>query len=264
MELDDLVAKTTVDVPVGLGLAAGDEREKDLLSRVTFCPLKIYRQPAALLDALDRGEVLAAVRGSLPSSLFLADLRSRHPRMSTRRIALLSLADGKAFLLGPVGIDEGGTVRATRALVQAMRDFCSLIGWEPRVGVLSAGRPDDAGRSARIARSIRRGELAASEEGVRHFNIMIEEALVWANCVIAPDGVAGNLIYRTLAHLGNATSLGALYFPLGLRLADTSRSGALEEYTGAVALANIAAKGVKSCRGSGLESCRVRTARFKT
>jgi predicted methyltransferase MtxX (methanogen marker protein 4) len=241
MELDDLVARTRADVPVGLGLAAGDDRETEILARVTFCQLKTYSEPAALLDALDRGEVRAAVRGSLASSLFLADLRSRHHRMDTRRIALLSLAGGKPFLLGPVGIDEGGTLRAARSLIGDMRDFCSLLGWEPRVGVLSAGRTDDAGRSARIARSIRRGELVASGEGVRHFNIMIEEALEWANCVIAPDGVAGNLIYRTLAHLGNATSLGALYFPLSLRLADTSRSGALEEYAGAVALANIAA-----------------------
>jgi predicted methyltransferase MtxX (methanogen marker protein 4) len=54
--------------------------------------------------------------------------------------------------------------------------------------------------------------------------------------------MAGNLIYRTLTRLGSGGSLGALYFPLLLRLADTSRSGSIEEYLGAVALANIGAQ----------------------
>jgi predicted methyltransferase MtxX (methanogen marker protein 4) len=241
MELDDLKALTSADVTVGIGLVDGDEREAALLARADFCRLELFRRPGDLLDALGGRDIDAAVRGSLPSDLFLKELKGRFPKRATRRIALMTLADGRSFLLGPVGIDEGGTARAMRGLVSDMRDFCALIGWEPRVGVLSAGRPEDAGRSAAIAGSIKRGESVARLEGVRHFNIMIEEALAWADCIVAPDGVTGNLIYRTLAHLGGAASLGALYFPLSLRLADTSRNGALDEYVGAVALANIAA-----------------------
>jgi predicted methyltransferase MtxX (methanogen marker protein 4) len=241
MELDDLKALTSADVTVGIGLVDGDEREAALLARADFCRLELFRRPGDMLDALGGRDIDAAVRGSLSSDLFLKELKDRFPKPAARRIALMTLADGRPFLLGPVGIDEGGTVRAMRGLVSDMRDFCALIGWEPRIGVLSAGRPEDAGRSAAIAGSIKRGESVARLEGVRHFNIMIEEALAWADCIVAPDGVTGNLIYRTLAHLGGAASLGALYFPLSLRLADTSRNGALDEYVGAVALANIAA-----------------------
>ena len=240
MELADIIRKTTGNLTIGIGLVDGDPREAEVLAGVTFCPVKVYRTSAALLDAIDGGTIDGAVRGSLPSAEFLTELSGRNPGDKFRRIALVTRPGGEPFLLGPVGIDEGGTMESMRALTGNMRDFCALLDWKPRIGVLSAGRPEDRHRSPEIARSIERGELAASEPDVCHFNIMVEEALGWANCVIAPDGVTGNLIYRTLAHLGGGVSYGALYFPLELRLADTSRNGKLEEYIGAVALANMA------------------------
>ena len=232
---------TSMDVRVGIGLGEGDPREDAVLRSVAFCPLFVYRSTGEMMDALAASEIDAAVRGSLPSDGFVEALRRLRPRARTRRVALLLPASGAAFLLGPVGIDEGGNLREMGRLIGDMRRFCSLLGWEPRIAVLSAGRPADAGRSARIAASIRRGETLAGRYEVGHCNIMIEEALRWANCVIAPDGVSGNLVYRALAHLGGAVSLGALYFPLELKLADTSRNGTVDEYVGAVALANLAA-----------------------
>ncbi len=227
---------------MGIGLAAGDPREPEISERATFCPVTVFRTSAKMLDALSSGRLHAAVRGSIPSSSFLDELRSRRGALELRRVALLSLPCGRPFLLGPVGIDEGYTLGQMEELAGDCRLFCSLLGWEPRIAVLSAGRAEDAGRGAHIAGSIDRGEsLASRSEDVRHYHITIEEALRWANCVIAPDGVAGNLIYRTLVHLGSGSSLGALYFPLGLRLADTSRNGTADEYLGAIALANIAA-----------------------
>jgi predicted methyltransferase MtxX (methanogen marker protein 4) len=248
MDLTHLIKRVRQDLPVGIGLAEGDWREADLLRRLDFCPVKVFRDPAGILAALEAGDVTAAVRGSLSSTGFLAELKARNPGLAPRRIALLALHDGRPFLLGPVGIDEGGTLPAMRALADDCREFSSLLGWEPRIAVLSAGRAEDAARSPAIARSIRRGERLAAWGGqdVRHYHIMIEEALGWANCVVAPDGVTGNLIYRTLVHLGGGSSFGALYFPLALRLGDTSRNGTLEEYAGAVALANIARGGVRS------------------
>ena len=243
MELADLISKTNGEETIGIGLIEGDGREDQLLAGVDFCPLRVYREPAELLDAIDGGVIHAGVRGSLSSAEFLAELSRRHPQSRVRRIALVTRPGGEPFLLGPVGIDEGGTMESMRALTADMRDFCALLGWRPRIGVLSAGRPEDRNRSPEIARSIELGERAASEPDVCHFNIMVEEALGWANCVIAPDGVTGNLIYRTLAHLGGGVSYGALYFPRELKLADTSRNGKLEEYIGAVALANMLAAG---------------------
>jgi predicted methyltransferase MtxX (methanogen marker protein 4) len=237
----NLAFKTSMDIKVGIGLAEGDEREKKVLASVAFCPVFTFRDAPSMLDALAAGDIEAAARGSLPSDEFLAEIRARRMAGRTRRTALLVLSTGKPFLLGPVGVDEGGTRRDTEMLVKDARAFAGLLGWEPKVAVLSAGRDADRARSGRIARSVERAEAVARSEGARHYNVMIEEALEWANCVIAPDGVAGNLIYRSLAHLGGAVSLGALYFPLSLRLADTSRNGTVDEYVGAIALANISA-----------------------
>lgn len=249
MDLSGLTKRAHPGLAVGIGMAEGDRREADLLGRLDFCPVTVFRDPGRMLAAMEAADVAAAVRGSLSSTGFLAELKARNPELSPRRIALLTLHDGRPFLLAPVGIDEGGKLQAMRALVDDCSEFCSLLGWEPRIAVLSAGRAEDATRSAAIAGSIRRGERLADwgEPKVRHYYIMIEEALQWANCVVAPDGVTGNLIYRTLVHLGGGSSFGALYFPRGLRLADTSRNGTIDEYVGAVALANIAT-------GSGLES----------
>ncbi len=241
MNVDTLTRLISPDIPVGIGIVEGDRRGDDVTSSVDFCPLVIYRDAVALLDGLESGKIGAAVRGSLPAKELLGSLAERRAGLYIRRIALVTLPDGKPFLLGPVGIDEGGTLAAMRALIGDSKEFCSLLGWEPRVAVLSAGRAEDAGRSRDIARSVRRGDQLESIPGVRHYHITVEEAIGWANCVVAPDGVTGNLMYRTLTRLGAGSSLGALYFPLDLHLADTSRNGTVEEYTGAVALANIAA-----------------------
>lgn len=242
MNLQSLVEHTSRETAVGIGLIEGDPREAFLRESMRFCPVTVFRTCEEILDALDSGRVQAAARGSLPSSAFLQELKSRRGPMTLRRIALLSLPCGRPFLLGPVGIDEGATLEEMRALIGDCREFCAALGWEPKMAVLSAGRAEDAGRGADIAGSIERGEILAAEfTDVRHYHITIEDALGWANCVIAPDGVTGNLVYRTLVHLGSGSSLGALYFPLTLRLADTSRNGTVDEYLGAVALANIAA-----------------------
>lgn len=239
MKLDDLIERTSPDVRVGVGLVEGDIREPDVLYRVDFCPIAVFRGAGHLLGALEKGEIDAAVRGSLPSEEFLRRLRKEKKRAKVRRIALLNLPEGKSFLLAPVGIDEGRTAAEAKELLGDCRDFCSLLGWEPRIGVLSAGRREDRGRGRDIRRSIRRGEKLAAAGGVRNFYISVEDAACWANCVVAPDGITGNLMYRTLTRLGWGSSLGALYFPLRLGLADTSRSGSVEEYLGAIALSNI-------------------------
>ena len=240
-DLETLARGASPGVTVGIALTAGDPREAEIRSRASFCPLAIYRDGSLMLGDLTGGRIDAAVRGSLSATSFLEDIKARQ-RGGFRRVALLTLPEGGPFLLGPVGIDEGKTLRDMRLLAGDCREFATLLGWEPRVAVLSYGRPEDRRRGRDIRRSLRKGDRLAASEGLKHSYITIEEAVKWANCVIAPDGMAGNLIYRTLTRLGSGGSLGALYFPLSLRLADTSRSGSAEEYIGAVALANIAAQ----------------------
>jgi len=72
---------------------------------------------------------------------------------------------------------------------------------------------EDRGCSERVDRSLLEGELIASRArgaglAAEHKGILIESC--WGDdMVIAPEGVSGNLIFRTLHLLCNAQSYGA-------------------------------------------------------
>ena len=57
-----------------------------------------------------------------------------------------------------------------------------------------------------------------------------------SNLIIAPNGVSGNLIYRTLVHLGGGKAYGAIYMGLNYPIIDTSRVGKISEIEGALIL----------------------------
>lgn len=234
---------------IGIGSSFAGEREKEFLKSLNFCEVRIFRDSEDIFQALVDRSIHGAVRGSLPASPFLSAYKKATGRLP-RRLALLSTAQGKPFIFGPVGIDEGRTLAETERMVGYARDFASLLGWDEKVAILSGGRPEDTSRSTKIAGSIRRGEEVARRTGAVHYHILVEEAVRWANCIIAPDGISGNLMYRTLVHLGGGLSFGALYFPLKFAVADTSRTGTEEEYVGAVALSNIAAQVIAGLRSA--------------
>jgi len=58
-----------------------------------------------------------------------------------------------------------------------------------------------------------------------------------SNLIIAPDGISGNLIYRTLVHLGGGKAYGAIYMGIDKTIIDTSRVGNHSEFYGALVLA---------------------------
>ena len=129
-----------------------------------------------------------------------------------RRLALLELS-GWAFLLGPVGIDEGETAADRLELLLGGARFLQDMGVAPQAAVLSGGRMEDRGRCERVDRSLAEGEeiaARAQEAGVqaRHKGILIESCR-GDDIVIAPEGVSGNLIFRTLLLLCGAESYGA-------------------------------------------------------
>jgi len=164
-----------------------------------------------LVHLLAEGEIEGAVRGNLPAGRTMRALAD-HFDMRVRRLALLEVS-GWAFLLGPVGIDEGETAEDRLELLQCGAKFLQGMGQEAKAAVLSGGRMEDRGRCERVDRSLAEGELIAArarEAGLQacHKGILIE------NCrdddiVIAPEGVSGNLIFRTLLLLCGAQSFGA-------------------------------------------------------
>jgi putative methanogen marker protein 4 len=164
-----------------------------------------------LVRLLAEGEIDGAVRGNLPAGRSMRALAEQF-QIRVRRLALLELS-GWAFLLGPVGIDEGESMQDRLELLLGGARFLQGMGLRPTGAVLSGGRMEDRGRCERVDRSLAEGELIAvraREAGLqaRHKGILIESCR-GDDIVIAPDGICGNLIFRTLLLLCGAQSYGA-------------------------------------------------------
>jgi putative methanogen marker protein 4 len=212
---------------IGIGIwNADDELIASLHSAERFADLLLVGEPCCdcsldyvstkepwkeLVRLLAEGEIDGAVRGNLPAGRTMRALAGQF-EVPVRRLALLELS-GWAFLLGPVGIDEGETVQDRLGLVMDGAKFLQKMDVVPKAAVLSGGRMEDQGRCERVDRSLAEGELIAErarEAGLqaRHKGILIESCR-GDDIVIAPDGVSGNLIFRTMLLLCGAQSFGA-------------------------------------------------------
>ena len=210
--------------------------------------LRWSNQPEnAMLSDFQARKLDAIIRGQLSSANFLEELKYQFSIKNVCRLALLTSSSGQDFFFAPVGIDEARNIEEKELLIELAIKLLDRLGIVPSFYVLSAGRLDDAGRDEHIARSILDAveiveAMRAAHEGlaIQHGEILIENAFEnGANVILAPDGVSGNLIYRTLLHLGGGHSHGAYYLNEELPgpVMDTSRAGTVEEYAGAVVLA---------------------------
>ncbi len=198
----------------------------------------------ALVAALTDGRIDAAVRGTLPASSTLKALKRVAGVDQLERIALLETADGRLFLLAPVGVDEGWTVTEKMRFVERGRLIARNFGLPEKVAVLSGGRLGDVGRHPTVDRSMADAELVARLTGAEHAEILIEDVVGRYGMILAPDGISGNLIFRTLTFLGAGTGHGAPVVNIDDIFVDTSRASA--NYTNAVMLAKSLAEFKKS------------------
>ncbi|MCP1663217.1 MAG: phosphotransacetylase [Methanocalculus sp. MSAO_Arc1] len=177
-----------------------------------------------MIDALVKNEIDGAVRGTLPANSTLRHLREQTGAGHLERIAVLETAGGDRFLLAPVGIDEGWTVGSKLDLIQKAKALARQLGIDQSVGILSGGRLGDVGRNPVVDRSLADAELLARICCEEHKEILIEEVVGSHGIVIAPDGISGNLIFRTLVLLGSGKSYGAPVVNIGVTFVDTSRA----------------------------------------
>nr|WP_320160072.1 methanogenesis marker protein Mmp4/MtxX [uncultured Methanoregula sp.] len=189
----------------------------------------------AMIGDLMAGKIDAAVRGTLPSNATLKALKRAEGVDHLERIALLETAHGKKFLLTPVGIDEGWTVQEKVELIKKGRIIAKKLGLAEKTGVLSGGRMGDIGRHKLVDASMADAELVARIAGAEHCEILIEDAIKSCGLIIAPDGISGNLIFRTLTFLGAGFAHGAPVVNISKIFVDTSRAS--PNYTNALLLA---------------------------
>ena len=204
----------------------GDENELS----ATGTDLEIIHSDKPEVELVDRlvdGRIDAAVRGTLGATKTHRYLKSVLGVSRLARLALLTTADGVPFFLVPVGIDEGNSVPDRVDLVSKSVNAIRRFGITEKVAVLSGGRFEDAGRSEIVDQSLADGEVVAErlcERGIdaKHYGILIEDAIRGANVIVAPDGITGNLIFRTLTFLGGGGGFGAPVLA-DLVFVDTSR-----------------------------------------
>jgi predicted methyltransferase MtxX (methanogen marker protein 4) len=139
-----------------------------------------------------------------------------------------------------VGVDEGWEVSQKRELIHKGRIIARKFGIPDRVAVLSGGRLSDLGRHPQVDRTLAEGELLARIAGAEHHEILIEDAVRTCGIIIAPDGISGNLIFRTLTLIGKGKGHGAPVVNIHKIFIDTSRAS--ENYVNALLLAVSLAK----------------------
>lgn len=166
-----------------------------------------------LVELLSEGEIDSAVRGTLSATRTLKELKSSFKIKKLYRVALLETADRVPFFLAPVGIDEGNSAMDKIELIKRGVERFSCFG-EAKVGILSGGRFEDKGRDERVDRTLLEAEFVTKrvcDMGInaKNYSILIEDAIKEANFIIAPDGISGNLIFRTLVFLGGGHGYGA-------------------------------------------------------
>jgi putative methanogen marker protein 4 len=246
MQTADILKGPLPDAKVGIGCASGNDNSAR--SAAAFRDVTVYTDPDALTDDLRSGRIDAAVRGDMSSSVLLPKLRTVFGLKELQRVVILEPMEKKMVFMAPVGIDEGMTVRQRYELAEGSIRLMRKLGMNERIAVMSGGSEDDRGRNPSVDRTIDDalelvGLLRKDGYDAYHAQILIEAAADDADLIIAPDGITGNIIFRTLHLLGGAKALGAPVMNMDRVFVDTSR--AKTDYRDSIALAKRLTEGMK-------------------
>ena len=174
------------------------------------------------------------------SNKFLKSLKTSLNISEIARLALLETYKGQQFFFGPVGIDECNNIKSKKIFIEKAIKILEGLNLKPKISILSGGRVGDLDRNPDVDKSINEAKelvndfkLEHPKLEINHNEILIEKAIInKSNLVIAPNGISGNLIYRTLVHLGGGKAYGAIYMGIGHIIIDTSRVGVFSEIYG--------------------------------
>ena len=228
-----------------MSIIAGVGENKNIVkaSQNVGFPVKLVQSEEEFSESIQENRAHAYVRGSLSASKVMKQLKIKYKEFY--RASFLELNQHK-FFLAPVGIDEGDHLLQKLQIIRLGAQFLNYIGLKPKIAILSGGRAQDMGRSRKIDNSIWEGELLTritrDKYPVQHHYILIEEAIAeGANFILAPDGISGNLIFRSLVLTGCAESHGAVTLGINEIYLDTSRSLSVEGYIRALKFAKYLA-----------------------
>lgn len=205
--------------------------ESDLL------PFEIYdtNEPEKdIVNLLVTDKVDAAIRGKSKASDVLSCIKETCNVQNLHRLALLISGYGKPFFLAPVGIDEGATFEDKLQFICLGATFLRRFGVSPCIGILSEDEFDDS-EFLKI-----KEEMKDKNIKFRFYGHDVQSAIEKSNFVLAPNGISGNLIFRSLVFLGGGTGLGAPMLMDRHIFVDTSRS--YGNFTKAIMVASALSK----------------------
>ncbi len=237
-----LLSREFPDVVVGIGRGSDAGNVERSVAAMPGRDIRIYDDPQALADDLASGAIDAAVRGDMSSSTLLPILKKSLGLQKLERVVFMEPLSGKMFLMAPVGIDEGWSEDQRYELAKRSADLAKAVGLGTRIAVMSGGRCEDYGRCKAVDHSIEAARSIAkrlTEEGYEayHSQILIEDAVREADILIAPEGITGNIIFRTLHFIGGAKACGAPVVNSDKVFIDTSR--VKTDYRDSLALAML-------------------------
>ena len=209
-----------------------------------------------MLDLMFSEMNISIIRGSISSLSFLKYLKFKiksiyNTEIIFSRVALMETSKGAQFFYAPVGIDEVNSFEKKKKTILNMDIILSFLEIpQARISILSGGRKGDLGRDKFVDKTIKESlDILSYFQGnslkyskIQSDYILIESAIDKnSNFIIAPDGISGNLIYRTLVHLGGGSAFGALYTSIYLKygkiIIDCSRVAEESEILGSLKLA---------------------------
>ena len=190
--------------------------------------LKLIYKDDDLVKAVLDDKIDGVVRGSLPASNIMKELKEHYPNLSRATYV------------------NGNDYEFEDKFEIAMNccDFLKKLGKTPKIAVLAEGREDDFGRGSEVSNSIKDAKkltkmIEETSEDVTNYFILIEKAMKDnCNVIIAPNGRVGNIIFRTLILLNSWPSYGAVTFGIDKTYIDTSRDQSIEGYVRSLILVN--------------------------
>ncbi|MFX0033744.1 MAG: methanogenesis marker protein Mmp4/MtxX [Candidatus Hodarchaeota archaeon] len=229
----------------GTKQALAELLKESLISEVKFKLIESSKPEREIINYLKKKVINAAIRGNISSRKFLQEIKTQLNIDVINRLALLETFEGNQFFFGPVGIDECNDFEKKINFIEKAIILFKSLKVEPSISILSGGRLSDIGRDNYVDETIYSAQKVVKyfiekypKLEIQHNEILIEDAIRnKSNLIIAPEGISGNLIYRTLVHLGGGKAYGAIYIGINYTIIDTSRVGKPSEIKGALDLA---------------------------
>jgi putative methanogen marker protein 4 len=253
--MEEVISIDTIEIlakekkaKIGIGMNGNKKLiEKSISSakKKGYGDVQIFEDAKELVSALIENVVDGIVTGNLANHTILKELKTAFHLDHSLRAMLLQTSKGKNFFLAPVGIDDAHTIKQR---IEVLRYGCELfkkLGIRPKTGLISGCRKEDTGRDERIDRIFRINEkitklTRTKRIWIRHYGIELEKAIDECNFIVAPSGITGNLIFRTLCFLGEGKTIGAPLLNFEKVYIDTSP--AQKDYAISIALASALVK----------------------